>query len=144
MATEKQIDEILARLKEIHPARTFKEVDEINAGIGAVLCLLYESSGLLTAGKISDFMKVSTARVTVLLKKMTAKGLITIENDAADSRITIVRLSASGKAMIDKINREMRKKTEKVIDTIGMDKMREFISLSEQIQSIMGKPEKKF
>ena len=89
-------------------------------------------------------MNVSTARVTVLLKKMTAKGLITKENDTTDSRITIVRLSPSGKTVIDKINRKMRQKIEKVIDTIGMDKMREFISLSEKIQSIMGKPEKNF
>ena len=75
MATPEQIASILSQLVALHPADCFKPIDTANAGLGAVLRLLYLADQPVTAGTISEKLHVSTARVAVLLKKLVAKGL---------------------------------------------------------------------
>ena len=77
MATPEQIASILSQLVALHPADCFKPIDAANAGLGAVLRLLYLADQPVTAGTISEKLHVSTARVAVLLKKLVAKGLVT-------------------------------------------------------------------
>ena len=77
MATQDEVELILENLQEVHPAEFFKTLNEENAGIGAVLRYLNEAEGDVTAGNISKYLHVSTARVAVLLKKMAVQGLVT-------------------------------------------------------------------
>ena len=44
MATPEQIASILSQLVALHPADCFKPIDAANAGLGAVLRLLYPVS----------------------------------------------------------------------------------------------------
>ena len=62
MATKEQIDTLIEALKKVKPIHFVTKIDETSAGIGAVLRYLYESKETVTAGKISSFMNVSTAR----------------------------------------------------------------------------------
>lgn len=101
MATEMQVDQILVQVNETRPADLFKQMNEINAGIVAVLRYLYKTEGIVTAGMISGFMHISTARVAVLLQKMEAKDLIVRGKDAADARVTVVCLSEQGRRMAE-------------------------------------------
>ena len=135
MATRMQIERMLEKLKHAHPDDFFKHVDETQAGIGAVLRLLYISNDTVTAGKISDELMVSTARVAVLIKKMVSKGLITKEQGVKDARVTIVRLTDFGTQVFEEIWDDIYQKIGIIIDTVGEDRLMEFISIAEEIQS---------
>lgn len=93
MATQEQIRRIFQKMRESHPKEFFHHMDETQAGIGAVLRLLYIEKKPVTAGKISDTLGISTARVAVLLRKMESRGLIIKEKNPLDARVTIVRLT---------------------------------------------------
>ncbi len=97
MATREQIEVLLERLEKAPPSEHFQHIDNNPVGIRAILKYLSETNEKVTAGKISEHLKVSTARVAVLLKKMEAKGLIEKEHDPDDGRIVIVELSGHGK-----------------------------------------------
>lgn len=141
MATQKQIEYVLENLQGIHSATFFKNLSKKNAGIHAVLCMLYESSGDITAGDISDYMNVSTARVAALLKKMSAKGLIIKDIDINDARIKIIRLSPLGIEIVSKMKADLYSQIGTVIDKLGMEKMMDFISISNEIKSVFSPPE---
>ena len=106
MATKSQIEMVLRELKKIHPPHPvglLQRIDETQEGVGAVLCLLHESDETVTAGRVSEVLGVSTARVAVLLKKMAAKRLITKGHDPADARVTVVSLTEQGRESIREI-----------------------------------------
>lgn len=139
MATKAQIEMVLKRLERTFPADFFKCIDEGQAGIGAVLRLLYESSEPVTAGKISDVLGVSTARVAVLIRKMDLKGLVTKEHSAVDARVTIVKLTEAGIRTFEETKNKMYQQIGIVIDTIGEEQLMEFISIGEKIRDIVKK-----
>ena len=140
MATKEQIDTLVKEFEKLKPAQFIKKMDETTAGIGAVLRFLYESNDTVTAGKISKFMNVSTARVAVLLKKMEAKGLIIKETGVADARTTVVRISDLGCQTVEKINADMRKEIGVVIDKVGMERMIEFITIAKEMHEVVKGP----
>lgn len=141
MATQEQIEELLEQLKKAPPSEQFKSIDKNTAGIRAILHYLNETSDTVTAGKISEHMDVSTARVAVLLKKMVAKGLIEKENDPSDARIVVVKLSEHGKKTAKKIQSEIYAQIGDMIDKVGMNRMLEFASISNEIHSVIKKPD---
>lgn len=140
MATEAQIERMLKRLERVHPVDCFKRIDEVQAGIGAVLRLLYESNEAVTAGRISEVLGVSTARVAVLIRKMVSKGLIIKEHGVMDARITIVRLTEFGTQTFEKMKEDLYRQMGIVIDTIGEERLIEFITIAEEIQGTITPP----
>lgn len=141
MATHEQIAMTLEALQATHPKELFRTMDLNQAGIGAVLRLVYESEETVTAGKIADFMGVSTARVAVLLKKMAAQGLIIKESDAKDGRVTVVRLSEQGTARVEAIRSCLYTHIGAVIDKVGLERMQEFIAISREIRDAVANME---
>lgn len=141
MATQAQIEAMLHKLEQFHPTAFFKRMDETQAGIGAVLRLLDESNETVTAGKISDILNISTARVAVLLKKMVARGLITKEHDVSDARVTIVKLTPLGKQLIFKMRQDLYQQMGRIIDQIGEKRLLEFIDTFHEIRKIVSPPE---
>lgn len=137
MATEEQVKNVFARMEEAAPISFFKCIEEAQAGIGAVLRLLYESEETVTAGRISDVLGISTARVAVLIRKMVSKGLITRERSAADARITIVKLTDFGQETIENMKNDMYSQLENIIDAIGENRVLEFIAIAEEIREMM-------
>lgn len=137
MATQEQIKELLEQLKKAPPSQQFKNIDQNTAGIRAILHYLNETSDTVTAGRISEKMGVSTARVAVLLKKMVAKGLIEKESDPTDARIVVVKLSEYGVQTAEKIRNGIYAQIGAMIDKVGMEKMLEFAAISNEIHSAM-------
>lgn len=144
MATREQIEMVLDKMEKANPVEFFKKVDETQAGVAAVLRLLYESRGVVTAGKISELLNVSTARVAVLLKKMVNKGLITKEQDVADGRVTIVKLTELGNTIVCEMREDMYAQVGHIIDVVGEERVMEFISIAEEIRVAAKKPTLKF
>lgn len=139
MATAEQIEALMEQLKKAPPAECFQNFDMSTAGIRAILKILNETDTKVTAGDLSEYMKVSTARIAVLLKKMEAKGFIEKEHDSADGRVVVVRLSNKGKELADKFKANLYAHIGEMIDKIGMDRMLEFAAVSNEIQSLMKK-----
>lgn len=137
MATDEQIELLLEKLKKAPPSEIFQNVDMSSAGIRAILKILNETDVQITAGKISEYMNVSTARVAVLLKKMVAKGLIEKQQDSSDKRIVVVKLSEHGKQVANMFKDSLYSRIGELIDKIGMDKMLEFAEISNEIHSVM-------
>lgn len=136
MASREQIERMLADLGQINFADSFWCTGGIQAGTVAVLWLLSHARDTVTAGKISEALGISTARVAVLLKKLAGKGLVTKERSPADARITIVRLTASGTERIRAIQDETYRTMGRVIDGVGEERMREFISIARDIWAV--------
>lgn len=125
------------QLKKAPPSEHFHNIDMSTTGIRAILKYMNGTDEKITAGKISEHMGVSSARVAVLLKKMVAKGLIEKENDPSDGRIVVVRLSEHGKQTADKMRDNIRLCIGLLIDEVGMEKMLEFAEISNEIHSVM-------
>lgn len=140
MATQEQIRRIFQKMRESHPKEFFHHMDETQAGIGAVLRLLYVENKPVTAGKISDTLGISTARVAVLLRKMEAKGLIIKEKNPLDARVTIVRLTDMGTEMIKDAWEEIQKQMGEIIDTVGEERLLEYIEINNEIRKIVSPP----
>lgn len=140
MATKEQIEKIHAEMEKAQPVDLFKNINKTQAGIGAVLRMLYDSNGTVTAGQISEVLGVSTARVAVLLKKMAAKGLITKAHDCNDARVTIVRLTEKGGDIVVQMRDDLFTQIGNIIDTIGEERLMEFIGISKEIKALIKAP----
>lgn len=114
-----------------------KGLNDTKAGVGAVVKVLNDSPVPISAGTISKKIGVSTARTAVLLKKMSAKNLIVKETDKKDKRKTLVKLSEHGKKTADKMKENLFRHIAFIIDTLGMEKLEQFISLSKEIRSVI-------
>ncbi|MBR5524528.1 MAG: winged helix DNA-binding protein [Clostridia bacterium] len=140
MATREEIEKIVLLLDESHPSKFMKKRNETNAGIGAVLRFLFESGQPMTAGSISQFMNVSTARVAVLLKKMEARGFIFRQAGTADARTVVVSLTEAGIETASKMQEDFHRDIGVLIDTIGMERLIEYTNISREIRSVIKGP----
>ena len=52
MATKEQVEAMLEKMKATRPYHFFQRLDETQAGTGAVLFLLYDANGTVSAGQI--------------------------------------------------------------------------------------------
>ena len=141
MATIAQIERMLAELERIHPVAFFRRMDETQAGLGAVLRLLHTSEEEITAGKISEVLNISTARVAVLIRKMAAKGLITKARSSVDARVTMVGLTELGVRTVEGMRREMYQQMGLVIDAVGEERLREFLKIAAEIRAAVNPPQ---
>ena len=137
MASDGQIKWMFHKMAESHPIEVFKYMDEVKAGIGAVLRLLYEADEPLSAGTISSKLGISTARVAVLLKKMTQKAMITKQQSPNDARVTMVELTAAGRANIERMKNELFAQMGLIIDKVGEERLKEYFEIGEEIRNII-------
>ncbi len=115
------------------------KINATNAGISLAVKLLTESpEKKLTAGDMSQAMRVSTARVAVLLQKMESRGLISKESDKTDGRVTIVRLTGDGEKFAETMRRTAIERISMVIDKLGEEKFLQFASLNAEFNEAVG------
>ncbi len=141
MATEEQITFLFDRFEQIRPGLRLQQLEERNVGSGAVLRYLYEVNATATAGSISEFMNVSTARMAVLLKRMESLGWIRKSSQADDARVTVVSLTPAGEERIRHMRQELRTALGRVIDRVGMEKLILFLEIAEEIRAAVPPPE---
>ncbi len=134
MITAEETALLMERCRNSRPKKMFENFDKSDAGIMCVLRFLTGTEGPVTAGEISAFMQVSTARVAVLLKKLEEKSFIEKQTDPSDARKTMVVLSETGKEKVREHTEKMTDFFSSVIDRVGKEKIIEFIELSETIR----------
>lgn len=135
--TKDKTAELIKRLVNSRPKKMFRHVEENNAGIGCVLRYLEESGRAVSAGEISGYMNVSTARVAVILRKMQEKQLIVKLSDPNDARKTMISLSEHGKQFFVEKKEKVLAYFSHVIECIGEERFMEFIEISEEIQAVV-------
>ena len=136
MADEKDIEYVFNKLNEAQAGELNTRMNDTNAGIGAVLKVLDEAKDSVTCGEIAKKMRVSTARVAVLIKKMVAKNLIERNCDKLDARIIHISLTQDGRRMIDELRGLISLHLSRVIDALGMDKIKTYIETGEEIRRV--------
>lgn len=137
MATKEQVEYVFNYFIKIKPDEFFNRMNKTQAGVGAVIRILNNSPEPVSAGQISEIMHVSTARTAVLLKKMSQKNLIIKLGDKDDRRKTIVCLSETGKQTAERLKDELFKQISKIIDIAGIEKIEQFMTLSEELKNII-------
>lgn len=140
MASPEEIEETVTLLEECGFVGLVRMMNETSTGIAAVLRFLRMADGAVTAGQISAYMNVSTARVAVLLRKMEAKGLIVRRPGPADARTTVVTLSAQGRRKADEIRMAVYRRVGELIDRLGAVRMVQFAQTAQEIQSALLPP----
>ncbi|MBR2750299.1 MAG: MarR family transcriptional regulator [Clostridiales bacterium] len=137
--------EVLALLKEfnsIKPLSFVQQIDIQSMGIGNVLGFLMCSGHEVSAGEISEYMNVSTARVAVLLKKMSDKGLITKKNDPEDGRRVLVSITEQGKEAFYEKQKEILLYGGAIVEHFGVDRIKDFIKSCREIRDVVDAVEK--
>lgn len=139
MATVKQVMEVIDKLKASKPIEFFKGIDEINSGMRFIMIYLNESNNNVYASELSERMGISRARITILIKKLIAKDFVVKIQAKDDARKDIIKLTEKGKTEINKEKEIVFNNIIKVIDTLGIKKVNQFIELSTEIRNIFKK-----
>lgn len=141
MATQEQINELMRCFAEARPAQMSagqpQRVVSGSEGMLGVLIYLSRAGETVTAGMISEFMHITTGRVSVLLRKMEEKGLIVRQSGADDARVTEVRMTDKGRRIIRDIEKKRNDQMKKLIDTLGMERLRDYIATSKIVWTIL-------
>lgn len=142
MATQAQMDELMRLFASAQPREnnTWQRRQPSmtgSEGMIGVLVYLYRTQETVTAGMISKVMHITTGRVSVLIRKMVDKGLITKQTGKADARVTEIKLTDKGRQVVEDLQAQRNAQMEKLIDTIGMDRLREYIAISKEVWSIL-------
>lgn len=141
MATQEQVDELMRYFAGARPAqmdhmRSQRTVTGSEGMLG-VLIYLSRAQKTVTAGMISRFMHITTGRVSVLLRKMEDKGLIVRQTGADDARVTEVSMTDRGRRIIEDIEKKRNEQMKQLIDTVGMDRLRDYIDTSREVWTIL-------
>lgn len=134
MISREETAALLKRMAQSRPKKLFHRFDDTNAGIGCVVRYLSDAGRPVSAGEISQFMNVSTARVAVLLRKMDEKGLIVRNADPDDARKTMISLSEKCMKNVEEHKGYFLDFFSSVIERMGRERFEQFIELSEELR----------
>lgn len=137
MATREQAEYLLREMKAALPPERLRSVDTVTAGMRAILNYLYHVAEAVPAGGISKKLGISTARVTVLLKKMDAKGWIERARDPKDARVVLVSISEQGARAAEETEARIFAWLNAAIDKVGMERMLEFVAVSNELRAVL-------
>ncbi|MGN0783767.1 MAG: MarR family winged helix-turn-helix transcriptional regulator [Christensenellales bacterium] len=139
MNEELNVDYFVERILLLPPPEISRLINDSNMGMGAVLKTLDADCKPLPAGKISEKIGVSEARVTALLKKLSKKNYVEKITDDADRRITLVRLTDEGRKVADNLRENLRANVAAFAGEIGVDKLDLYLKLTEEINEAFKK-----
>ncbi len=137
MAKKEDIYYVLELFHNNRPQKTFEELNKSEVGLFAVIKYLYEAKTEVTSAEICKNLKMSSARMAVLIKKLEGKGLVIKTNSTRDSRAKILKLSEKGISLANDLKEKMFEVMGKVIDEFGMAELEDFFEKMGRIKSIM-------
>ena len=120
-----------------------EQTNQMLKGEKAILVFLFSQNEKILAGKLSEELKVSTARIAFILNNLESKKLITRDIDKEDKRKVWVSITESGSKEISLMKEEMVGCLAAVIKELGIDKLKEHVELMKKIKEIMEKENSK-
>lgn len=138
MAQAKEIQAIWQAVIQGHRNWALSELHHVNCGSMAVLHYLYEvpQETTVSAGELSRHMGVSTARITVMLKKLEKDGLIVKKKEPLDARVVTVQLTEQGKDFARQKRQEIEQHIGLAIDTVGYDRLADCIATLHELGDV--------
>lgn len=133
-----KINELLKFISEKNPFKFLEDLHNQNTGKTFILKYLHDNKKEAKAGELATALGVSTARIAMLLKKLEAKKYIIRTSSKEDSRITLVSLTNEGEKYIIKKMKSITSKLKKIINSIGVNKVEDFIKVALTISIIIG------
>ena len=137
MATEAEIQKAMDLFHTNNPNRIFEQIRKVDVGMVAVLKYLNQNKNGIKSKDISDYMKVSSARMAILLKKMESKNLIEKSTSKEDCRVTIVKLTEYGEEIVKQVRIHMEGIAEKIVDELGIEELERIFEGLNKIKKLM-------
>lgn len=137
-----QKEEVVAAMELFEKNRPEKALGHINQtrmGVWAVIEYLHTVEQPVTSKEISDTMKVSSARMTVLLKKMEREGLLKKEHSTTDARSILVSLTEKGYEKAVDIERRRYACMEEILEEYTLQELELLFQQLGKIHSIFQK-----
>jgi DNA-binding MarR family transcriptional regulator len=139
MASKMEVFEVMGKLQECNPLEFFRTIDEINSGMGYIMLRLYNAKDEVFAIDLSADMQISRARVTMLLRKLILRGFVVKQRSKKDARKEIISITNKGRDEVNNIKKKVLDNVTILIDSLGMDKVNQFLELSGEIKQILHK-----
>lgn len=128
---------LLKDLWDNRPNRFNNFLDEFNKGEFGLLNYIYFETKEVSAGMLSEKLKVSTARIASILNSLEAKKLIKRKIGTDDKRKVVVEITTKGKEIINKYQEEVVNKVSYIISRIGQEKAKQYFDIMLEINSII-------
>ena len=135
MKTRNHAEEVLKDLYVNKPFEIFESIDKNNQGMNFILSYLNDVKNHVSAGELAKALKVSTARIAILLKKLIKNNFVKKQNAPKDARISIISITDKGKKFIETEKEKIIALVEKLIKKVGIDDLKEYIKLSLKIKN---------
>lgn len=128
---------LLKDLWDNRPNKFNNFLDEFNKGEFGLLNYIYFETKEVSAGMLSEKLKVSTARIASILNSLEAKKLIKRKIGTDDKRKVVVEITTEGKEIIKKYQEEVVNKVSYIISRIGQEKAKQYFDIMLEINSII-------
>lgn len=128
---------LLKDLWDNRPNRFNNFLDEFNKGEFGLLNYIYFETKEVSAGMLSEKLKVSTARIASILNSLEEKKLIKRKIGTDDKRKVVVEITTEGKEIIKKYQEEVVNKVSYIISRIGQEKAKQYFDIMLEINSII-------
>ncbi len=115
-------------IKEIFSKGSSVEHSNGIMGTLAVIKYLYKREGAVTSKQISDELHVSSARMTVLLKKLEKDNIIVKEPSKEDARAINIKLTEHGIKKSKEIEESFHLCIEKLLDIFGLEELTKLLN----------------
>lgn len=137
MNISKKTLEVIKKVEQYNVFNLFEQMDKINQGINFILVYLYEKKKDLSAGELAKALKVSTARIAVLIKKLISRKFVIKYSNPVDARITMVSLTAEGLKYAHKEKENSINKMSKIIEKVGLDEFEKFLKTALKMKEVI-------
>ena len=139
MISDLEAIDIISRIKQNLPSIMLSDISASDKGMLSILVYLSSCKEETYANTIANHLKISKARVAVLLKKLEKKGLITKYKSPTDARIEIVEMTSKGESQLNNIKLMTASTIQKIEQEIGKKDLEEFITILGKIKLAMDK-----
>ena len=130
---------IIDKLSELDLDELASLFNGMNKGCLSVLLYIRTSNKKIKAGDIAKRFNISTARVSLVIKKLELYGYAKRIKDKKDNRITYVELTKRGQQKVDNSYKGYYQTLEKVVDSIGIEELINFIDTASKINDAIKK-----
>lgn len=137
MASRAEVFEVMGKLHDCNSLEFFKMIDEIDSGMGYIMLKLYNAKDEVYAIDLSVDMQISRARVTMLLRKLISRGFVVKQRSKVDARKEIISITNKGRDEVNHIKQKVLNNVTKLIDSLGIDKVNQFLELSREIKNVL-------
>ncbi len=138
MAKKEDVFYALELFHNSRPQKMFDAVNKGEMGAFAVIKLLHDTDKELTSADICKILKISSARMAVLIKKLQAKGIVVKIASEADSRAKILKLTKKGTALANKLKANMFETMSKIVDEFGLEELESMFNKLHKLKLILG------